>query len=94
MKRSWPYFAELTPGNMLEAVRGILGTREEDIKDYRNLPQQLVSGRNVTPRTPTGSADVITGDRVGDISITPSYIYTLVDNAGTPVWRRVSLSAW
>jgi hypothetical protein len=50
-------------------------------------------GRKVG-RVPSSSADVITGDKVGDFNYDISYIYVLVDNAGTGTWRRATLGSW
>lgn len=67
--------------------------RREDVTKFENLPQVLIQGRKIS-RTPSASNDVVAGDYVGDINFTASYLYVLIDNSGTPAWRRVALASW
>lgn len=67
--------------------------RSEDVAKFANLPQVLLMGRRVE-RTPSSSADVVSGDAVDDFNWTASYLYVLVDNSGTPAWRRAALANW
>ena len=71
----------------------IIKERPSDIKDFDNLSNVFVSGRKVA-RIPSGASDVLPTDKVGDINYTTSFLYILVDNAGTATWRRVALSSW
>lgn len=71
----------------------ILRERKTDVKDFNNLQSSFISGRKVA-KIPTGSSDVTVTDRVGDFNVTATYAYFLINNAGTPQWRRVSLSSW
>lgn len=79
-------------------------TRESDLKSlsrswedmrikFLGLKDVLLRGRKVT-RVPSSSADVLATDVEGDISFSASYMYVLVNNGGTLVWRRVALSSW
>ena len=71
----------------------IKNLRKDDISTIGNLINTFVEGRKVG-RVPSSSADVITGDRIGDMNYDASYFYILIDNAGTPAWRRISLGSW
>lgn len=88
--RPYPKPDVTTPEDML---RFIARERDNDVQDFNNLPQLLVSGRKVG-KVPTDSADVDPTDRLNDINWDESYIYVLIDNAGTPEWRRASLASW
>ena len=91
--KPYPSLKDILPESIAEIIRFITRERDIDVRDWRNLPQVYLSARKVT-RIPSSSADVIDGDKVGDINWTPSYLYILVDNAGTGVWRRVALGSW
>lgn len=86
-----------TPVNTLEDVFNILRyitrERENDIVDFNNLSNVFMRGRKVG-KIPTASNDVDPADKVGDFNYTVSYLYILVDNAGTAVWRRATLGSW
>lgn len=77
-------------GNLKEISR----LREiEDIPDFTNLVNVFVSGRKV-PKIPSSSADVVKTDTINDMNWDASFLYILVDNAGTAVWRRVAIAAF
>jgi hypothetical protein len=71
----------------------ICNIRKDDIVQAKNLDNQYWAGRTVG-RIPSSSADVISGDKIGDLSYDANYIYILVNNAGSGVWRRATLGAW
>jgi len=77
-----------------ELVRQITSIRKEDISVISQITSSFVGGRKVG-KIPTSSADVdATTDKVGDINYSATYLYILIDNAGTPAWRRTALAAW
>lgn len=89
-------YPNLTPASLddvLNLLRYITKERPIDIKDFDNLQNVFMAGRKVG-KMPTGSADVTPDDRVGDFNYDASYLYLLVNNAGTATWRRVALSSW
>lgn len=79
--------------NHADALRYIARERENDVRDWYNLPKKYMTGRKVE-KVPTGSADIATTDRKGDFNYTASFLYLCVDNAGTLAWRRVALVSW
>ncbi len=77
-----------------EVLRQICRFRNsEDINDFHNLNKIFILGRQ-TARQPSSSADVVTGDIVGDFYPTATYLYILISNSGSPVWRRISMGSW
>ena len=80
--------------NVIDAVQFIVRQRELDIRDWNNLQNIFVNGRKVARIAPTGSADVLPTDKVGDIIFDEDYVYYLYHNAGTAEWRRIIASAW
>lgn len=66
--------------------------RDEDLQNYNNLPNIYMQGRKVN-RLPASSADIISGDRVGDFNYTTNYFYIIINNAGAS-WRRIALGVW
>lgn len=91
--KDYPYSFDQTPEKVVEQVRVITNTRKDDISEIANLINIFVTGRKVG-KVPTASNDVVPEDRVGDINYTTSFLYILVDNAGTATWRRVALGSW
>lgn len=81
------------PQDVVSVVRDIVRAREQDVKDYENLPSRFISGRSVS-RVPSSSADVLVTDRIGDASYDNQYVYYLIDNAGTAEWRRINLHSF
>lgn len=79
--------------DMLSFVRYICRTRDDDVTESANYPNVFIRGRLVG-KIPTGSADVDSTDKIGDINFTDDYMYVLVDNSGTAEWRRVALGTW
>lgn len=79
--------------SLVDCLKYICRTRKEDINDYDNLVNVFMSGRKVG-KIPTSSADVISTDKIGDFSYSTTYLYICVDNAGSAVWRRISLGSW
>ena len=76
------------------AVQEIVRLRNtEDVAEIANLPNVFIRGRKVG-KVPSGSSDVAATDAAGDFNYDASYIYILIDNSGTPVWRRATLGSW
>lgn len=88
---SMSYKAEIKEA--VAAINLIAQIRSDDINDFKGLNKILVSGRS-TARVPSSSADVIAGDVVGDFCPTATYLYILISNGGSPVWRRITMGAW
>lgn len=91
--KQFPNMVVRNEADLYTLARYILKERENDINDFNNLQNIFMAGRKVG-KIPTGSADVLATDRVGDFNYDASYLYILVDNGGTAVWRRSTLSAW
>lgn len=80
--------------DVVRVLKFMLGERESDVQDFNGLNKKLIAGRRVLGRIPSSSSDILADDRIGDISYTTTFLYILMDNAGTPVWRRVALSSF
>lgn len=91
--KTYPVLREDTIEDAANVLREIIRTRQSDISEIESIKNRFVSGRKVT-RTPSSSSDVQSTDRVGDMSFSASYMYIVVDNSGTLVWRRVSLASF
>ncbi len=91
--KDYPYWAAETQDDVKEQLRQITNIRKDDITVIKNLPQSYIYGRKVG-KIPTSSADVVSTDKIGDVSYDINYIYILVNNAGTAVWRRTALGSW
>lgn len=81
------------PDGLATVLDFIVRERQSDVKDFDNLQSRFMAGRKVG-KIPTSSADVAASDRLGDFNYSASYYYLLVDNAGTPAWRRIALGVW
>lgn len=79
--------------DLIRFAEDIQRMREKDISDFNNLSAIFMKGRKVG-KIPTASIDIATTDRVGDFNYTASYLYIVIDNAGTAAWRRISLGVW
>ncbi len=83
-----------TIDDVIANLKDISRLREvEDIPDFTNLVNVFISGRKVG-KVPTSSADVVATDNVNDVNWDASFLYILVDNGGTAVWRRVAIAAF
>lgn len=91
--KDYPYWPAETLDDLKTQMRDITRTRKDDIAEFNNLQNTFISGRKVN-KIPTASNDVSATDRLGDFSYDASYMYILVDNSGTPEWRRASLGSW
>lgn len=68
--------------------------RQDDITYITTLPSVFVRGRTVA-RVPSGSADVVPTDRIGDQNLQQDYAYFCVnDGTGLAVWRRIAMATW
>lgn len=76
---------------IMDWVRHATRARDTDINDYDDM-------RTTSPRiysyTPANSSDLIGTEKAGDISVDTSYIYVVVDNAGTLQWQRVATATF
>lgn len=91
--KDYPYWGASNLSEVIEQLRQITSLRKQDITAISQITGSFVSGRKVG-KIPSSSADVAASDKVGDVNYTASYLYILVDNSGTPAWRRVALSSW
>lgn len=89
--KDYPY--RFRPEEHHYVLEKISQARKEDIEDWNNLPQRFLMGRKVG-KVPSSSGDVSTGDKLGDISIQPDYIYILIDDSGSLEWRRAALGVF
>lgn len=89
----WPQFNDTTPKGIDFFLRYLSRTRNADISEFKNLNNRFIMGRKVG-KIPSASADVVSTDALGDFNYDASYLYILIDNSGTPAWRRASLGSW
>lgn len=83
-------------GSVQAALGDISRKRSQDITDRNTFPFIFVLGRKVA-KVPSGSADVVPSDRIGDQNLTKDYAYFCVSDGGTPeaaVWRRIAMASW
>lgn len=90
---AYPYWPAETLQDVKDQLRQITSLRKKDITFIDNLQNIFVNGRKVG-RIPSSSADVLVQDKVGDFNVTASFAYYLIDNSGTPAWRRVAVGAF
>lgn len=76
---------------VLEWIRQATREREYDLEDYNN---QTSTNTTIYNYTPASSTDLIGTEKAGDISVTTSYIYVVVNNAGTLRWQRVATATF
>jgi len=91
--REYPGYSLATLQDVIDILRVIVYLRKDDIKQAQNLNNIYILGRKVA-KIPANSSDVSPTDRIGDISYTPTAMYVLVDNAGTPEWVKSTLSTF
>lgn len=92
--QKYPDLKGKTLDDVVTVLRQICRFRNnEDVNEINNLNKVLIRGR-LTARVPSGSTDVITGDLVGDFCPTATFLYILVANGGSPVWRRITAASW
>lgn len=92
--KDYPYWKAETLTDMSEQLRQITNIRKDDISTISQITSSFVAGRKVG-KIPSSSTDVNPkSDKVGDINYTASFLYILIDNGGTPVWRRIALASW
>lgn len=91
--KDYPYWPSETLEDVKKQLHQITNTRKDDIITISQITSSFISGRRVG-KVPSASADVDTSDKVGDVNYDANYFYILIDNAGTPEWRRASLGAW
>lgn len=75
----------------LDWIRQATREREFDLEDYNNQVSTNVTFYNYTP---SSSSDLIGTEKPGDIAVSTSYIYVVVDNAGTLRWQRVATATF
>lgn len=91
--RTYPSLRANTIRDIADVIQFITRERDKDVRDWNNLTQTYIAGRKVE-KIPTSSADVAAGDRINDFNWDASYLYLLINNAGTGEWRRVALGAF
>lgn len=91
--KPYPQTIKEDVGNHTDVLLQITRLRKEDVQEITNLNNIFISGRKVG-RVPTSSANVIDGDRVGDVNYDLNYLYLLSTDGVTPAWRRIALVAW
>lgn len=91
--RTYPSLKEKTMTGLIDTVQFITRERDNDVREYNNLPQIYLSGRKVN-KIPSGSSDVAATDKLNDFNWDASYMYILVDNSGTAEWRRITLGVF
>lgn len=92
--KTWPYFDDnFDIGDAKDWMRQVSNLRKDDIAQVDNMTSIFLTGRKVG-KVPSSSADVNADDRLNDFNWSASYLYVLIDNSGTPEWRRASLGSW
>lgn len=95
--QSYPQNVKADVGSLLNAVQDISRKREQDITDRNTFNSIFVRGRTVG-KVPSGSADVVSTDRIGDRNFDANYGYILVLadplDPTSAAWRRWALSSW
>lgn len=80
-----------TPEEIKDWIREATRERELDLADYNN---QVSTNVVYYDYTPSSSSDLIGTEKAGDIAASTSYLYVVVDNAGTLRWQRVATSTF
>lgn len=92
--KEFPYISLDTLDDVIKVLEFIVKERKIDVGDFTNLKNIFISGRKVG-KIPTGASDVNPDtDCVGDFNYNASFLYILVNNGGTAVWRRAALSTF
>ena len=91
--KDYPYWPAESIDEIKELLRQITNTRKDDIVTISQITSSFVSGRKVG-KIPTSSMDVEVVDKVGDVNYDADYFYILIDDSGTPAWRRIALATW
>lgn len=95
--KKYPDLGQGTFADVTRVMDFAVRERKTDVSDFDNLNNRFIAGRK-TGRIPTGASDVGPLDKVGDFNIandgTTTYIYALVNIAGTATWQRVAMSGW
>ncbi len=91
--KDYPYWNAESLDEIKNQLRQITNTRKDDITVITQITSSFITGRKVG-KIPTGSIDVQVADKVGDINYDANYLYILIDDSGTPAWRRATLASW
>lgn len=89
----YPILKDETPKGIFEWLKYVVRARSDDIQELDNLKNIFIAGRKVG-KIPSASNDVTATDKIGDVNYSATFLYILIDNSGTPAWRRVALGAW
>lgn len=76
--------------DIFDWARHVTQTRDVDLSDFE---AQLASNPKIYP-APASSTDLIGTEKAGDIAADTSYLYVVVDNAGTLRWQRVATATF
>lgn len=94
----YPKLNGSTMREIVDWINAVTSERMVDRQEFEGLPNILIRGRNRTllsnRATPSSSTDVVSTDAEGDFMVTTTYLYILVNNSGSYVWRRVALSSF
>lgn len=74
-----------------EWIREATRNRRFDLQDYDN---QIANNPVIFDDVPTSSSDLVGTEKAGDIAADASFLYIVIDNAGTLEWRRVAISSF
>jgi len=75
----------------LDWIRQATREREYDLADYSN---QVSTNPTFYTYVPSSSTDLIGTEKAGDMAASTSYLYIVVNNAGTLRWQRVATATF
>lgn len=91
--KDYPYWSAESLEEVKRQLSQICHTRKDDITQVNSMNSTFITGRKVG-KIPASSADVIPSDKLNDFNWDNSFLYILIDNSGTPLWRRATLNSW
>jgi len=89
----YPTLKDSSVEKIFEWLKFVVRERTQDVQEFSNLKNIFILGRKVG-KIPSASNDVAVDDKIGDVNYSATFLYILIDNAGTASWRRVALSSW
>jgi hypothetical protein len=79
-----------THNDIIKWAIDVTRTREFDRQDYDNQVENTTTIYDV----PSTTTDIKGTEKVGDIAVNSTHLYTVIDNSGSLEWRRVALSTF
>lgn len=79
------------------SIEDVIRERRRDAQAVKSIEDDKLNGRIRTGlrAVPSGNADIIQGDALGDVITDATYIYTLISVSGAMKWdRRAHSVAW